>query len=192
MAKPVAAFIGVVALIAVVIVVLATGGAGPGDGGEGGEDVQLGEGPGAPEDVTPADIAEATVTKEGSDIQFVAEMASEIPMRVEDGSLEFRWDVSENGNDTWIVSSTINVAVTAALTSQQTPYGSSTIDGTMPGEVTVRGTTLTIRFDASKVKGFPGNFEWRLKTTLDADRADPKSAVATDTAPDSGPGRVGN
>lgn len=182
--------LAVVAVVIVVVLILATGGSGPGGSGDAADDVTISDGEGQPEDVTPADIEEASVTRDGGAFVFVARMATDVPRRVRDGSLEFRWDISENGTDTWIVSAAVNVSVTAALTSQRTSYGSSTIDDTMPGSVEVDGNTLTVRVNAARVEDFPTDFQWRLRTTLDANRSDPASATASDTAPDSGVGQV--
>lgn len=191
MSRSLGVALGIVALIVVVVVVLATGGGPSGTGPEDAPaDVQVEAGPDAPSDITPADIAEARVTVEGDELVFVAEMATAIPERIAGGSLEFRWDVIEGGDDTWIVSAAVNGRPAAALTSPDSGYGSSTIDGTMPGTIEVDGTTLTIRFDRTKVEGFPRDFEWRLATTLDAKRTDPQSGVAHDRAPDSGNGKV--
>jgi hypothetical protein len=60
----------------------------------------------------------------------------------------------------------------------------------MPGSVAIDGDTLTVTLTPADIKAFPEAFNWVLTTTLDADLADPTSAVATDTAPDSGPGSV--
>lgn len=182
--------LGVVALIVIIVVILATGGGGPVGSDDATADVEVDTGPDAPSDVTPADIAEATVSAVGTELVFVAEMATDIPERIPDGSLEFRWDVIEGGDDTWIVSAAVNGQPTAALTSPGTGYGSSTIDDTMPGSIDIEWATLTVRFDRSQVEGFPIDFEWRLMTTLDAKRADPQSGVAHDRAPDAGNGRV--
>lgn len=183
---------GIVALIVIIVVVLATGGGPSGAGREDAlGDVEVDAGPAAPADATPADIAAASVTAEGNELVFVAEMATDIPEQIPDGSLEFRWDIVEGGDDTWIVSAAVGGGrPTAALTSPDSGYGSSTIDDTMPGTIEVDGSTLTVRFDRTKVEGFPGEFEWRLATTLDAKRTDPQSGVARDRAPDSGNGKV--
>ena len=190
MNRSLATAIGIVALIVIVVVILATGGIDQSGSGEARDDVQIDAGPDAPSDASPADISNATVRAEGNDLVFVAEMATEIPDRIQDGSLEFRWDIIEGGDETWIVSAAVNGQPIAALTSPDSGYGSSTIDGTMPGTIEVDGTTLTVRFDQSEVDGFPGDFQWRLQTTLDAKRTDPQSGVARDRAPDSGNGKV--
>lgn len=182
--------LGVLGAIVVVVLILATGGAGPAGSADASDDVTVSEGQDAPAEVGPADIEEATVTRDGDAFVFVARMATDIPRRVRNGSLEFRWDIAENGTDTWIVSAAANVSVTAALTSQRSSYGSSTIDDTMRGSVEVDGNMVTVRVDAARVEGFPTDFQWRLQTTLDANRTDPRSATATDRAPDSGIGTV--
>ncbi|HEV3471932.1 MAG TPA: hypothetical protein VG408_01830 [Actinomycetota bacterium] len=191
MSRSLGVALGIVALIVIVVVVLATGGVDRGTGaGDQTADVQVDAGADPPRDVTAADIAEATVTTDGDEVVFVAEMATEIPERIPGGSLEFRWDVIEDGDDTWIVSASVGGRPVAALTAPDSGYGSSTIDNTMPGTVEVAGTTLTVSFDRSQVDGFPQTFEWRLETTLDANRADPQSGIARDRAPDSGNGKV--
>lgn len=189
MDKRVGAFLGVIALVAVIIVVLVTGGSGTSSGDDAGGDVAVeGEG-GAPTNADLADVAKADVRREGDEILFVAEMAMEIPEQIEGGSLEFRWDLSIGGRDAWIISALVATDTTAAVTAQQTNYGSSTIDDTMPGSVEADGTTLTIALRPGNIDAFPDAFSWRLRTTLDGDRADPKSPVAHDEAPDGGPGQ---
>jgi len=178
--------LGVIVLVGIVIVVLATGGGTPGSGGEATGDVEVeGEGPDDPE---LADIAAVDVVREGSAIVFVAEMGQSIPERIDDGSLEWRWDLTVDGRDAWIVSAHVSTDVTAAVTSQLTPYGSSTIDQTMPGSVSVEGAELRIQLRPAEIDGFPESFGWRLATELDGDRADARSPVARDRAPDAGPG----
>ena len=182
--------LGIVGAIIVVVLILNTGGPttdGPEDPGS---DVAVDEGDAPPEDAGLADIRRAEVRRDGSDLVFEVRLSQELPKRIPKGSLEFRWDISENGDETWIVSANISSLLTAALTSQHTSYGSSTIDDTMPGTVAVDGDTLTVTFTPTDVKTFPNAFNWILTTTLDADLVDPTSAVATDTAPDSGPGSV--
>ena len=181
--------LGIVAAIVVVVLILNTGGptTGPEDPGS---DVAVGAGAAPPEDTTLADIQRAEVRRDGSEIVFEVGMSQELPAKIPKGALEFRWDISEGGDETWIVTANISALVTAAVTSQNTSYGSSTIDDTMPGTVAVDGETLTVSLTPADIKAFPEQFNWVLTTTLDADLADPTSAVATDTAPDSGPGSV--
>lgn len=179
------------AIIAVVVVVLATGGQTPSTGTDAAGDVSV-EGDGAPvDDPNAADIASADVRRgKGGDVFFVAEMAGVIPQRIPNGSLELRWDLLQDGNEVWFVSATVTNRVVAAVTSQVSSYGASTIDDTLPGSVQVVGTMLTIRLQAGNIEDFPSGFEWRLRTTLDRDRADPSSSLARDQAPDGGPGRL--
>ena len=184
--------IGIVAAIAALVAVLTLGGDGAGPGGPGGDaggDVSTGEGPKPPSDASLADILRSDVRQDGNAVVFEATMDKEIPSSVKDGSLEFRWDLSENGAETWIVTASINVETNAAVTSQRTAYGSSTIDGSMPGEVEVEGNVLRVILRAGQIDAFPDTFTWVLKTTLDGVRADPGSGTATDTAPDGGPGQ---
>ena len=182
--------IGIVGAIAALVAVLTLGGdAGPGGaGGDAGGDVSVGEGPNPPSDASIADIVSSDVRKEGDAVVFEATMEKEIPSSVKDGSLEFRWDLAENGTETWLVTASINVEAHAAITSQKTAYGSSTIDGSMPGHVEVDGNVVRITVTPGEVEGFPSTFTWTLKTTLDGVRSDPGSGTATDSAPDDGPG----
>ena len=183
--------LGIIGAIVVVVAILVSGGGPPAQGEEPAGDVAIHGGPRPPEDTSLADIVGAEVRRDESTIVFEVTMVEAIPNEVPDGSLEFRWDLSEGGRDTWIVQANVNIdRPTAAVTSQKTSYGSSTIDGTMPGTVEVDGETLTVTIRADEIEGFPTAFQWLLETTLDADRANPRSGVATDTAPDSGPGEV--
>lgn len=187
MDKRLGAILGVVALVAVVVVVLVTGGTTGSPGDDAGGDVSV-EGDGEPDQSDLADVTSTDVRREGNELLFIAEMARDVPQEIDKGSLELRWDLSVEGRDAWILSAFIGTDTIAAITSQQTTYGSSTIDGTMPGSLRIDGSTVTIRVRPGNIEGFPNAFQWRLRTTLDADRADPKSAVAHDDAPDGGPG----
>ncbi|HWC13573.1 MAG TPA: hypothetical protein VG929_03150 [Actinomycetota bacterium] len=182
--------LGIVALIAIVVLILASGGS-PGDGsGDDRGDVTVGDGDAAPDNPDLADIVDATVRREGNDVVFEATMGAPIPKRIRNGSLEFRWDVSEGGDDTWIVSANMNLGPTAAITSQRTAYGASTIDDSLPGSITVDGETVRVTLRTADIEGFPTDFTWRLQTSLDGDRRDAASAIATDSAPDSGEGQI--
>ena len=146
----------------------------------------MGEGPKPPTDPSLADISAADVRRDGDRLIFEATMATDLPGSLPDGSLEFRWDISEGDRDTWIVLAAINVETHAAVTSQRTQYGSSTIDNTLPGRIEVDGDVLRVTLNIDKIDDFPETFGWRLMTTLDGLRADTGSARATDTVPDSG------
>lgn len=182
--------LAIVGTIAIVVLVLAGGGdpqAGPRDATS---DVLVGEGSGAPTDPSFADIAEATVEKIGGDIVFEVAMMQEVPPRGSNQVLSFRWELTESGRETWLVSADLGGRPTAAVTSQISNFGASTIDDTLPGSIAVDGESVTVTIEAAAIERFPTSFEWNLTSTLDADRADPASAVATDSAPDSGPGKV--
>lgn len=181
--------LGIIGAILVVVVVLNSGGptGGPDDPSN---DVAVGEGEAPPEDASPADIERAEVRRDGDRIVFEAKMTQDVPKEVPGGSLEFRWNISENGDETWIVTANLSSALSAAVISHNTDYGSSTIDDTMPGSVAVDGDTVTVTLRPVRIDAFPNAFDWTLKSTLDADFADPASAVATDSAPDSGPGTL--
>lgn len=181
--------LGIIGAIVIVVIILNSGGptGGPDDPSD---DVAVGGGEGPPEDATLADIARAEVRRDGDRIVFEATMTKEVPEKVPGGSLEFRWDISEDGDETWIVTANVSSQLSAAVISQNTGYGSSTIDDTMPGSVAVEGATVTVTLRSGRIDAFPPSFDWMLKTTLDGDFADPASAVATDSAPDSGPGTL--
>ena len=176
--------LGIIGSIVVVIVILNTGGATVGPEDPRG-DVAVSAGDSPPEDTSLADITRTEVRRDGDRILFEATLSQEIPRKVSGGALEFRWDISENGDETWIVTANLSSRLTAAITSQNTSYGSSTIDDTLPGTVAVDGDILTITLQASQSEKeeFPATFEWILTTTLDADLTDTSSAVATDSAP---------
>lgn len=133
-----------------------------------------------------ADITEASVSSKDSEIVFEMTTAAPIPNELERSSLEFRFDLSEDGRDTWIVSATVNVAVTAAVVSHTTEYTSTTIDESMPGSVEVFEKELTITLDPALIDGFPGSFDWKLSSTLVAFRDIAGSTRVEDRVPDEG------
>lgn len=183
--------LGTIAVIAaVLIVVLISGGGGGGSDPSGDLRVVEGEQPRGAADLpvaaSIADIVEADVRRDGDELVFTATSASSIPQELERSSLEFRFDVSEDDRNTWIVSATVNVTVTAAAVSQVTAYGSSTIDGTLPGSVEVSDETLTIRLEVSRIEDFPDSFEWALSTNLTAFRDLAGSTRVEDRFPDEG------
>lgn len=181
--------IGIVGAIVFVVVVLNVGGPETGPGDER-DDVSVAEGDNPPADEALADIEQAVVRRDGDQIVFEVIMSGDIPAKVPDGSLEFRWDLSEGGEETWLVTANLSRQLTGAVISHDTGYGSSTIDETMPGRVKAEGNTLTLTLRPDDIRAFPSSFDWLLTTTLDGDLTDPGSAVATDTAPDPGPGTL--
>lgn len=170
------------------IFIVARGGSGAGADPTG--DVTQGNGPKVPKDVALADIANAVVSRDGDRLVFEAEMATAVPRTLSNGSLELRWDISENGRDTWIVTASITVDLTAAITAQATGYSSTTINDTMPGEVSLDGKRVLVTIDHGRIDGFPDTFEWQLRSTLDADLRDPASGVARDLVPDERPAKL--
>ena len=182
--------LAIVGAVVLIVIVLAGGGNPQGRSGDRASDVTLGEGVKPPSEAAFADITEASVTKTDGDVVFKARMALDLATKGPKDILSFRWDLTENGEDTWIVSAEVMRRPVASVQSLGTSFGASTIDGTLPGSISVTEGTVTVTVEATEVDGFPTSFGWKLTTTLDGDRADPASAVVTDTAPDSGPGRV--
>ena len=182
--------LGIVATIVAIVAVLAAGGDPPTAAGDGSSDVSLGEGENPPGDSSLADITEASVRRSGGEVVFEVSMARPIPGKGSDDSLSFRWDLTVNGKDVWLVTADTGTGPVAAISSLESNFGASTIDDTLPGSISVEGERLTVTIKVAEIDGFPADFGWKLTATLDGDRADPASAVVTDTAPDGGPGEV--
>ena len=177
-------------VLAVIIVLLVTGGVSPAERARDAVgDVEVGEGPAAATETSLADIQLARVTLQDSQVVFQAEMGGRVPRSLKDQTMEWRWELLENGTSTWIVSANVSVGQpVASITAQQRNFAASTIDDTLRGSVDHTGNTIFVRINAAEIEGFPTRFSWRLKTTLDGDRADPGSALVTDEAPESGLG----
>ena len=176
----------IVGVIAAAIFVLASGGP-RGSSADKTADVAVGEGANPPGDTTGADIAEATARQEANgNVVFEVTMARPIE-KATMKALSFRWDITENGEDTWMVTADFKTGPTVSLRSLRTDYGASTIDQTLPGDISVEDSILIVTIQGDGIDGWPAAFEWLVTSTLDADAADPASAVATDSAPDSGP-----
>ena len=185
--RAVVTFSAILVVVVVIIILLVTGGGGALDADSDPDgDVTVSEGPNAPPDNALADISGVEVSADQGNITFQAEMASDIPRRVKNGSLAWRWELYEDGRMTWLVTANVDLGPNASLVATQKDYSSSTIDDTLPGSIEVEGTTLRIQVRANKLKGFPKTFDWLLKTSLDANRTEANSAVAEDVAPDSG------
>jgi hypothetical protein len=178
-------------LIGAVVVLLVTGGAeAPADFADPTGDVTVGDGPKPPTETALADIVKAEVLHDGNDIVFRAEMNADIPQRVKGESMSWRWDVLVSGTSAWIVSANLDIGPNASVTSTQSNYGSSTFDDTLPGDLDFDGRTITITLRPAEIDDFPTDFDWKLGTSLDGDQGSPSSALATDTAPDQGQGRL--
>ncbi|HJR44401.1 MAG TPA: hypothetical protein VJ927_02230 [Actinomycetota bacterium] len=184
----VSAIVGCV--LAVIIVLLATGGVSPAErSSDPVGDVEVAQGSDPAPETTLADIRSARVRSQNGQIVFQAEMEDVVPRSLEDQTMEWRWEILEGGTSTWIVSANVSVGrPVASVTAQQQNFAASTIDDTLRGSVDHEGNTIFVRLDATQIQGFPTAFAWRLKTTLDGNRADPASALATDEAPGSGLG----
>lgn len=181
-------FAVVAAILAGIILLLATGGGGGGDSSriESPGDVEVGDGPAAPEDTGLADILFSDVTAEGGEFVFEARLGGEVPERLEGAALDLRWDIFEAGEETWIVSANFDVGPNASVLSADTSFGVSTFDGGLVGSVERDTDRLIVRFDPSTIEDFPRTFEWRLTTLLDAAPGDPTSALARDRVPNEG------
>lgn len=175
-----------VALLAIIVLLLITAGGGSDSAfDDPGGDVSLAEGSAAGGDLSLADILHAEVRPtEGGVVFFEARLAAAIPERLSDPDIDLRWEVTEDGEVTWLVFANLDFGPTAYVLSEKTNYGSSTIDQTLPGSVDVRGDTLVVRLRTSEMPDFPQSFEWHLETTLTGD------AIATDRAPDEGGGKL--
>lgn len=180
----------VAAVLAVIIVLLLTGGAPEGElAKDPAGDVSVSEGDSPPQEHSLADIRSARVYLQASQIVFEAEMAVAIPDDLKSERMSWRWEVLEGGSETWIVSANVDGGEpVASVLHPQTGYGASTTDDTLPGGIDWTGKTLYVRLNIAEIENFPTTFIWRLESSLDGDRRDPGSAVASDTAPDSGLG----
>jgi hypothetical protein len=180
----------VAAVLGIIILLLITGGPPAGElAKDPTGDVVVSEGETRPSTTALADIRSARVYLEASQIVFEVQADHEIPKNLKDETMSWRWEILEGGSETWIVSANISVGrPIASITAAQRNYGASTIDDTLPGIIDWTGDKLFVRLNAPEIEGFPTDFTWRLESSLDGDRADPGSAVASDTAPDSGLG----
>ena len=184
---------GGVLLVAALIALLVSGGdPAPGTFDDPPGDVVVADGPNPPSDPTLADVVKADVSRDGDELVFHAEMSDDVPARVPNGSLAWRWDVYVGDTGAWILSADLDVGPNASLTSTQTNYGSGTVDDSLPGDIKIEGKSVTITLRPDEVEDFPDQFTWTLGTTLDGDRGNATSALATDTAPDEGRGRLGD
>lgn len=181
----------VAAVLAVIIVLLVTGGPPVEElAKDPSGDVTLSDGPAAPPDRSLADVRSAQVYLKASQIVFEAEMAAPIPRSLKNETMSWRWEILEGGSETWIVSANISVKEPiASILGTQSGYGASTNDETLPGGIDSTGNRLFVRLNPTEIDGFPSEFTWRLTTSLDGDRGDAGSAVASDSAPESGLGQ---
>lgn len=181
------AIVAVVLVIAFGIWLLVSGGSSSGTSSDDpAGDVAVGKGRRPPSDLAPADLTGGGAGIDGSELTLTAEVDGEVPGELKDGALSYRWEIFENGNNTWIVTAGVDVGVTASMLATQFDYESSTIDETLPGDVRIDGSTVTVTVDTGDLDDFPSDFQWSLQTSLDGVRTETGSAVATDRMPDGG------
>lgn len=192
MNKQVALIIAIiVAAVAAVVYLLTTGGTAPiSEIEDGTADLEVVEGPNAPEETALADIVNAEVVSNGNEIVFRARFAEALPEKIRGQELELRWDLSQDGQETWLVSASIDpLEPSAAIVSNVSDYGAGTFDHTLPGDLEVAGDTLTVRLRPEGIPQFPTTFDWVLESSLDADLGEPTSGRVEDRAPDQGYGQ---
>ena len=146
------------------------------------------EGKKPPTDTTLADIRNAEVTDDGDEIVLETQLGTTVPKEVDEGSFGLRWEIYEGGDSTYLITANLDVGPNASIIGEQTGYGASTLDETLPGSLEVVGDRIAIRIDPDGIPEFPDEFEWVVTTTLDGDQGDPQSARAEDRAPDQGYG----
>jgi hypothetical protein len=173
-------------LVVIVVLLLISGGGGSDGGDDKSDDVLVEEGPKPPRDTGLADITSATVTADGDELVFTAVAGTEIPSEVEDGAIEWRWEIVEGANATWTLIATVDIETHASIIATTQDFSASTVDDSLPGSVETSGAEVRVVLDRSALEGFPSEFEWTLSTTLDANRTNTKSARANDRAPDEG------
>lgn len=182
--------------VAAMVVLLVTGGsdttevAAPTEEASG--DVVLGAGEQPPTDTALADIVEAGVTASGEDqFVFTSSFGAPIPKKLQGKqTFSFRWDITSPDGAGYIVSGNLDVGPNVSIVDIKGRYGASSLDDTFPGEMTIEGDTWTITIDGSKIDGWPTDFTWKLKTSLDGLPGDPRSAVVEDSAPNEGFGTI--
>ncbi|HYI45491.1 MAG TPA: hypothetical protein VE174_08565 [Actinomycetota bacterium] len=175
----------VVAAVGAVVLVLATGSPAPeGEKEDRAGDVKIGEGPLPPRITDPADIREIDVRADGEVLTLEARMGTSLVRPVPEQSTTWRWEIYEDGDMTWIVSANVDLGPHVSVIATEGDFQASTNDKSLPGRVSVAGDTILVRLRISEIEGFPSTFETVLKTSLDGMRAESKSALATDRAPD--------
>lgn len=177
----------VVVAIASIVILLVTGEPEPVRSfDDPGGDVVVGEGKKPPIDTTLADIKSADVTEDGDEVVFRAQLGGPVPNRLPDASFGLRWEVYEDGDSTFLVTSSLDIGPNASIVGERNDYGASTIEEQFPGSLEIDGDTISIRLRTEDIPDFPEEFGWLLQTTLDGNQGDPKSATAQDKSPDNG------
>ena len=177
----------VIAAVGSIVVLLFTGEAQPQRTfDDPGGDAAVEEGDNPPLDLTLADVKRAEVREDGGEVVFEAQLGGPIPNRMRDGALGLRWEVYEGDDSTYLITANLDVGPNAYIVEEQGDFGGSTLDETFPGSIEVVDDRISIRLDPEEIPGFPSEFAWLLKTSLDGDQGDPQSARAEDRAPDQG------
>lgn len=185
--------LGVIVLVALAAVWLLSGaGDSGGSTSDPKGDVVVTKGPKRPADIKLADLTEGSIVLEDGSAVFEATVDQNVPDALDGEAIAFRWEITENGQVTWIVSASVDVERTASVVATQVDYRSSTIDQSLPGDLVVEGGTVTVTLETDGLEGFPSAFDWTLQTELDGDRVRSPSAVAKDSVPNEGSLRVGS
>ena len=180
----------VVVAIAAAIVLLLTGGGASAGADDAQGDVRLSKGTGKPEKLALADIRSATAARDGSDLVLEVEMDDSLPGELQKEALSWRWEIYESGQMTWLVSATVDLEPNVSVLATQTDYQASSAGDSLPGDIELSGSTVIVRLHSDEIDGFPDSFDWLVKFSLDGDRIETSSAVASDRAPDDGYLRV--
>ena len=150
------------------------------------------KGPKPPKQPGVVDVTAASVRFDDSTTIFEASVGRKVPDSFPSAGASFRWELSEAGTLTWIVTANVGIDATASMAATQLEHRSSTIDDSLPGQLEIEGRTIRIEVDTDRLEGFPGSFAWRLETELDGDRTKAPSALAKDVVPDEGSVRAGS
>ena len=185
--------LGVIALVCGGLIWLFTSGGGQvGSAEDPTGDVIVSKGPRPPKSEDLADLTTAEVTTTDGGLVFEGTVGRPVPESLESGVVTFRWELSENGRVTWILSASVTIEPTASLLAQEFDYQSSTIDKSLPGELELDGDTVRVTLETAEIERFPESFTWTLETELDGDRTKTGSATARDVIPDEGGLDVGS
>ena len=180
----------VIVAIAAAIILLVTGGGASAGADDTQGDVRVSKGTDKPEKLAMADIRSATAARDGSDLVLEVEMDDSLPRELTKEALSWRWEIYESGQMTWLVSATVDLEPNVSVLATQTDYQASSTGDPFPGDIELSGSTVTVRLRSDEIDGFPGSFDWLVKTSLDGDRIETASAVASDRVPDDGYLRV--
>lgn len=182
----------IVVLVAGVAWLLSGAGSSGGSSEDRTGDVTITKGAKPPRDPKLADLTGGSVVPGDDGMTFDATVDATIPDSLDNGAMTFRWELTERGQVTWIVSASVDVERTASIVATQFDYRSSTIDRSLPGELQVEGDTVTLTLRTEEIEDFPTSFDWVLKAELDGDRTRSPSAVAEDVLPNDGSLHVGS